>query len=223
MYWRDEGYLLSKNSFDENSLIIEAFTLNHGKYSGVVFGGSSRKLKNVLQIGNKLVLNLKSKSENRIGYFTVELDKPVSPMYFQDKRKSISILAASNILKILLPERQLNKKIYHSFEKFIEMLNYNNWIEYYIFWELLLVKELGYEINFNYQKKHFDNSITSISINGRNFKIPKMLSEHNEVNRTNLQVKEALYFNRNLLMEYFTLPNKIKFPSFRFILEKYFK
>ena len=112
MYWRDEGYLLSKNSFDENSLIIETFTLNHGKYSGVVFGGSSRKLKNVLQIGNKLVLNLKSKSENRIGYFTVELDKPVSPMYFQDKRKSISILAASNILKILLPERQLNKKIY---------------------------------------------------------------------------------------------------------------
>jgi len=222
MHWKDEGYLLSKNSFDENSLIIETFTLNHGKYSGVVFGGSSRKLKKVLQIGNKLVLNLKSKNENRIGYFSVELDKPVSPMYFQDKKKSIAILAASNILKTLLPERQLNKKIYYSFEKFVEMLNYNNWIEYYIFWELLLVKELGYEINFNYQKNHFDNSITSISINGRNFKIPKMLSADNEVNRTNLQIKEALYFNRNLLMEYFMLPNKIKFPSFRFILEKYF-
>ena len=222
MYWKDEGYLLSKNNFDENSLIIETFTLNHGKYSGVVYGGSSRKLKKVLQIGNKLSLNLKSKGENKIGYFTVELDKPVSPKYFQDKKKSISILAASNILKVLLPERQLNKKIYYSFEKFVDMLNYNNWIEYYIFWELLLVKELGYEISFNYQKNQFNSTINSVSINGKNFKIPKMLSSHKETNITNIQIKEALNFNRNLLMEYFILPNRIKFPSFRFILEKYF-
>ena len=27
MQWSDEGYLLSKNNFDENSLIIETFTL----------------------------------------------------------------------------------------------------------------------------------------------------------------------------------------------------
>jgi len=45
MFWQDEGYLLSKNNFDENSIIIEAFTLDHGKYSGIVYGGSSRKQK----------------------------------------------------------------------------------------------------------------------------------------------------------------------------------
>ena len=43
MQWQDEGYLLSKNNFDENSIIIEVFTLNHGKYSGIVYGGSSKK------------------------------------------------------------------------------------------------------------------------------------------------------------------------------------
>ena len=32
MYWKDEGYLLSKNNFDENSIIIETFTSDHGKY-----------------------------------------------------------------------------------------------------------------------------------------------------------------------------------------------
>jgi DNA repair protein RecO (recombination protein O) len=45
MNWKDEGYLLSKNNFNENSVIIEAITLEHGKYSGVVYGGSARKLK----------------------------------------------------------------------------------------------------------------------------------------------------------------------------------
>ncbi len=54
MYWSDEGYLLDKNNFNENSIIIQTFTLNHGKYSGVVYGGSSRKIKKNFQIGNKI-------------------------------------------------------------------------------------------------------------------------------------------------------------------------
>ena len=88
MYWKDEGYLLSKNNFDENSIIIETFTLNHGKYSGVVYGGSSRKQKKKYQIGNKILLNWKSKSENRIGYFNTELINAISPQFFEDKRKT---------------------------------------------------------------------------------------------------------------------------------------
>ena len=65
MHWTDVGYLLSKSNFSENSIIIEAFTLNHGKYSGIVYGGSSRKQKKNFQIGNKILINFLSKGENR--------------------------------------------------------------------------------------------------------------------------------------------------------------
>ena len=58
-----------------------------------------------------------------MGYFTVELIKPISPLFFDDKKKSICILSANSILKILLPERQINKKIYHSFERLIDHFN----------------------------------------------------------------------------------------------------
>ena len=51
MYWQDEGYLLSKYNYRENSIIIETFTLNHGKYSGIVYGGSSKKQKRNRQSG----------------------------------------------------------------------------------------------------------------------------------------------------------------------------
>ena len=102
MYWKDEGFLLSKTNFDENSIIIETFTLEHGKYSGIVYGGSSRKQKKNFQIGNKILLNLKSKSENKMGYFNTELIKPVAPLFFDDKKRSICILSSSAILKILL-------------------------------------------------------------------------------------------------------------------------
>jgi len=190
MYWKDEGYLLSKNNFDENSTIIEAFTLEHGKYTGIVYGGSSRKQKGKFQIGNKFLLNWKSKNENRSGYFNIELIKPVSPFFFDDKKRSVCILSAASILKILLPERQINKKIYNSFENLLFELRSDNWIKLYINWELLLVKELGFETNL---KIDYNNN-----------------------------TKKALTFNRNLLMENFIIPNRLKFPLFRSILENYF-
>ena len=190
MYWKDEGYLLSKNNFSENSVIIEAFTLEHGKYTGIVYGGSSKKQKGKFQIGNKFLLNWKSKTENRSGYFNIELIKPVSPYFFDDKKRSVCILSATSILKILLPERQTNKKVYNFFENMLADLRSDNWIKIYINWELSLIKELGFEAN--------------LKIN------------------YNDDIKKALTFNRNLLMKNFIIPNGLKFPLFRNILENYF-
>tara|TARA_Y100000590_G_scaffold256_1_gene333 strand:+ start:6653 stop:7228 length:576 start_codon:yes stop_codon:yes gene_type:complete len=145
MHWSDEGYLLSKHNYDENSIIIDAFTFDHGKYTGIVYGGSSRKQKKNFQVGNKILLNWKSKNENRTGYFSVELLEPVSPYFFDNKKKIACILSATSLLKILLPDRQINKKIYKSFEKMIINLKSEDWIKFYINWELLLIKELGFE------------------------------------------------------------------------------
>jgi len=222
MYWKDEGYLLSKSNFDENSIIIEVFTQNHGKCTGIVYGGSSRKNKKIFQIGNKILINCKSKNENKIGYFSIELIKPVSPVFFDDKKRSICILAASSLLKILLPERQLNRKIYDSFDNFLNKLSYDNWIKLYIFWELSLVKELGFEINLSQEKNLVNLSRLTVSVNNKTFTLPKIILEHSNKSVSTIEIKEALNFNKNLLLENFILPNRIKFPLSRNILEKYF-
>ena len=222
MYWKDESYLLSKTNFDENSIFIEAFTLNHGKCSGVVYGGSSKKLKKNFQIGNKILLNWKSKGENKVGYFNTELIKPISPLFFDDKKRSICFIAATSILKVLLPERQTNKTIYLSFERLLDQFSDVDWIKLYVFWELSLIKELGFEISFldkNYSKNHINNTI---KINDRYFKIPKLLLEQNSKNISKAGIREALTFNRNLLMENFILPYSLRLPLSRNILEKYY-
>jgi len=220
MQWTDEGYLLSKNNFDENSLIIETFTLKHGKYSGIVYGGSSKKQKSNFQIGNKILLNWRSKNENKSGYFNVELIKPITPLFFDDKKRSVCILSATSILKILLPERQINEKIYESFEKMLNAFDSENWINLYIFWELSLIKELGYEVNLFEQINTNKNNI--IKINNKSFKIPEILISKNEKITQNDEIKEALYFNKNLLLENFVIPNGLRFPLYRDILEKYY-
>ena len=57
MQWDDIGYLVSKNRYNENSVMAEFYTKEHGKCSGVIFGGTSKKIKNYLQIGNKFHIN----------------------------------------------------------------------------------------------------------------------------------------------------------------------
>ena len=222
MYWVDEGYLLSKNNFNENSIIIETFTLKHGKYISIVYGGSSRKQKRNFQIGNKILLNWRSKGENKSGYFNIELIKPISPLFFDDKKRSICILSAASILKILLPERQVNEKIYNSFETMLNELKSDNWILLYIQWELKLIKELGFETNFLNYSTNENNVNNSIKINSKFFKIPKILLNRVINVNNNNEIKEALIFNKNLLIENFIIPNSLKLPLSRNILENYY-
>ena len=64
MNWEDECYLLSKRKFRENANIINIFSQKRGKLDGIVYGGTSRKVKYYLQISNKLFVSYNSKSEN---------------------------------------------------------------------------------------------------------------------------------------------------------------
>src|SRR6056300_1368402 len=146
MNWIDEGFLISKNKYSENSLIAEIFTKNRGKFSGIIFGGTSKKIKNYLQIGNRLHINYSSKSENRIGYFKVEILNAYSPLYFDHKQKLSCITSATNLIKILTADSQSNIKVYQLIEKLFLILNNKDWLKNYIFWELDLLKVLGYDL-----------------------------------------------------------------------------
>jgi len=165
MNWNDTGFLLSKNRYNENSLIAELFTINHGKVSGIIFGGTSKKVKNYLEIGNKLHIDYNSKSENRIGYFKIEIDQALTPYYFDDKKKLACISSAMYLVKMLNPESQKNINIYKLLEKFFIILKSKNWIKDYIFWELELFKILGYDLEFNdlVNKKFIDNELKYIT------------------------------------------------------------
>ena len=108
MNLNDSGFLLSKNKYNENSIIAEIFTENYGKLSGLIFGASSKKIKNYLEIGNKLHINHKYKDEGKIGYFKVEILKPHTPLYFDNKKKLMCLSSAMNLVKILTVEAQKN-------------------------------------------------------------------------------------------------------------------
>ena len=103
----------------------------------------------------------------------------------------------------------------------INSLDEVNWIDLYLYWELNLIKELGYELTFlkREEKKIYSNPII---INKNKFKIPKMYINKNDNQKNPNEIKEALVFNKNLLIENFISPNNLKFPLFRNLLESYY-
>jgi DNA repair protein RecO (recombination protein O) len=225
MIWEDECYLLSKKKFRENANIINIFSQKKGKLDGIVYGGTSRKVKNYLQISNKLFVSHISKSENRLGYFKTELIKPISPLYFNDKERTSALISACSLLNILLPDSQPNKKIYVSFEKLINSINLENWVFLYIFFEINLIKDLGYDTNLS---EHLDDikvekDFLKIKIDGYTYEIPNYLIQKKIPEKcTNLLIRKSLYFTRQVMLNKFFIPNNLLFPKSRVIFENYF-
>ena len=218
MNWDDTAYLISKNRYNENSLIAEVFTKDHGKVSGIIFGGTSKKIKNYLQIGNKIYVSYNSKSQARIGYFKIEIYKALSPLYFDDYKKLSCISSAMNLVKLLTAEAQSNKEIFLLIDNFFENLNSKNWIKKYIFWELELFKLLGYDLELkNIVKSEIINTNTSYFVSSFNEKkiVPNFLVDNNDsdVDLTNLL--KGLKLVNDYLEKSILKPNNINYPSSR--------
>ena len=222
MIWEDECYLLSKRKFRENANIINIFTQKKGRIDGIVYGGNSRKIKNYLQISNKLFVSHNSKNDSKIGYFKTELIKPISPLYFNDKERTSALISICSLLKVLLPESQPNKNIYNSFEYLINSINFKNWIFFYIFFELNLIKELGYDTNLD-KKEIISTDINKIKIDGYIYEVPNFLILKKIPNDFSKDlIKKSLFFTRQVLQNKFFIPNNLIFPKSRFILENYY-
>ena len=218
MNWDDTGYLLSKNRYSENSIIAEIFTENHGKISGIIFGGTSKKIKNYLQVGNKIYVNYNTKSINRIGYFKIEILKVLTPLYFDQSQKLLCITSAMNLVKLLTAEAQSNNEIFNLINNFFKFLDSKTWIKEYIFWELELLKLLGYDLELkNIVKKetigdqinYFVKSSTEKKI------VPTFLIDKNSNDIDLKNLLEGLKLVSDYLEKSILRPNNINLPSSR--------
>ena len=218
MIWDDIGFLLSKNRYNENSLISEIYTKNFGKVSGIIFGGTSKKIKNYLQIGNKLYVSYNSKNEKSIGYFKIEIQDALSPLYFDNNQKLSCISSAMNLVKLLTAESQKNIKIFTLLEEFYLLLNSENWVKNYIFWELELFKSLGYDLDFEnlVDEKIIDNKKQYISKSSTEKRIiPNFLIEKNSSNEDMNSLLTGLKLLSDYLEKSILKPNNLNQPLSR--------
>jgi len=224
MNWQDEGFILSKRKFRENAIILEVFTNQFGKVNGIVYGGTSRKIKNYLQLTNKIFIFYNSKNENKIGYFKTELVEAIAPKYFDNKNKILCLNSISSMLRMLLPENQSYKNIYLSLNNFFDSLDRKDWLIQYLNWEINLITALGFGFDFDIKKITNLNSkkVYNLKIDNIEYKIPFFLLSKKFNNIKQQEIYEGLNFCRNLMENKFFIPNNMKFPQSRKLLENKF-
>ena len=218
MNWDDCAYLISKNRYSENSIIAEVFTKNHGKISGIIFGGTSKKIKNYLQIGNKIHVNYNTKSPTRIGYFKIEILEALTPLYFDENQKLSCISSAMQLIKLLTAEAQSNENIFILIDKFFEILPSSNWIKEYIFWELELLKLLGYDLELKnmVEQEILDDRINYFVKSTSEKKIiPNFLIDENNENVDLKNLLKGLKLVTDYLEKSILKPNNLSIPSSR--------
>ena len=224
MKWQDKGYLLSINKYNENSAIADFFTENNGKVSGVIFGATSKKIKNYLLMGNKFHLNFNFKQDSKLGYFKIEIDKATTPNYLENKKKLFCIIYAMNLIKTLTVDNETNKNIYQLLNNFFELLNKDNWLVFFIFWELNFYKTIGYDIDFkNYVTNTIIDGDEKFIVESTKKTIPNFLV-NNDINTKNENdIFSAFKIVGEFLDKSILKPNNISFPSSRIEFGKLIK
>ena len=216
MIWQDKGFLLSKNKYNENSIISEFYTENHGKITGVIFGATSKRIKNYLLIGNKFHLNYTLNQDGKAGYFKIEIDKIHTPFFLNKQKKLSCIVYAMNLIKILTVENQQNKNIFNLIDNLFYILKDNDWLIKFIFWELKFYKNIGYDINFS-------EYVKNVSIDGnKRFVVEssKKIIPNFLVNNTNIPENDDEILNGykivgDFLEKTILRPNNMNYPISR--------
>ena len=221
MNWQDKGFLLSSNKYNENSSIVEFFTKDHGKISGILFGSTSKKIKSYLLIGNKFHLNYSSKNENSTGSFKVEIDKVNTALYLDNKLKLSCIIYSIQIIKILTVENQSNMKIFELIENLYKILDDHNWLKKFVIWELDFFKLIGYEISFlDYAEKVTKNNKTFyVSKNDNSKIIPNFLVNNDDLVQNNQEIVNALSITGDFLKKSILNDNDYSLPNSRINFE----
>ena len=149
MEWRDQGIVLATRRHGETSVIAEVFTPTRGRHAGVVRGGTSRRLRPILQPGGQVDLAWRARLDDHLGHFTVE---PVrSRAGAMDDRLALAGLnAVCALLIFCLPEREAHPALYQRTESLLDLLGRGDiWPLAYLRWEVSLLEEMGYGLDLS--------------------------------------------------------------------------
>ena len=148
MDWESEGYVLSVKRHGETSAIIDVFTPDHGRHLGLVRGGVSRRMRPVLQPGNKIKVEWRGRLSEHLGTFTVEALSARVAELMDDRLSLAGLNSICAVARECLPEREPHLNVYSAFEVLLDNLHAPDiWPALYVQWEAGLLTAMGYGLD----------------------------------------------------------------------------
>ena len=145
--WRDQGFVLSVRGHGEGGAVVSLLTENHGRHAGYLHGAQSTKKRAMIEPGCRVSIDWKSRVADNLGTVALEAEAGLPHGILEDPLKLSALLSACALCDAALPEREGHPGLYRGFQTLIEMMSGEVWSAAYIYWEIALLKELGYGLD----------------------------------------------------------------------------
>jgi DNA repair protein RecO (recombination protein O) len=147
--WEDSGIILSVRPHGEAGGIVSLLTREHGRVAGYVYGVTSSKLRGVLEIGNLIAVQFQAKSHDQLGSFTCEIERNYAAGIMDEAVKLTALQSACALLDKTMPEREKHRGLFEGTLALLESFDTDIWTATYIYWEMGLLKELGFGLDLS--------------------------------------------------------------------------
>jgi DNA repair protein RecO (recombination protein O) len=150
MDWIDRGIVLTARKHGETSLIVSLLTEHHGRHVGLVRGGAGRRNRGIYQPGNLVNAQWRARLPEHLGTYTCELMEAKTASFLDSPLELAALQSAAALSETSLPEREQHPNIFNGLLVVLESLQDPSvWPAVYIKWELGLLKELGFGLDFS--------------------------------------------------------------------------
>lgn len=149
MQWIDDGIVIGVRLHGETAVIAELLTQAHGRHLGFVHGGRSRRLRPVLQPGNRVRASWQSRQENGLGTLSLE---PLVLRAAAVMETALSLQAANLVCALMrqLPEREPHALLYAMADAILDHVDDRRGAaQALVRFELTLLQELGFGLDLS--------------------------------------------------------------------------
>ena len=149
MDFSDEGILISAKPLGEANIIAELLTAGHGRHLGLVRGGRSRRMRPLMQLGNRLSVTWRARLSDHLGGFNVEMLEPHAARVLDDQVALAGIGSLTGLAKHL-PERDPHPQLYYgALEVLAALDDAKVWPALLVRWEMMLLQDLGFGLDLS--------------------------------------------------------------------------
>ena len=143
MIINDEGYIINLRRHGEKSLILTVLTKGHGKMVGYVKNCLTKKNLGIYQLGNKVGIEAYARIEENMWSFQIELLQANSANFITNSAKLSTLSAFCSLCNEAMPEAQGLENFYPYVDNFFNLINEDNWLTHYCYFEFYLMSFLG--------------------------------------------------------------------------------
>jgi DNA repair protein RecO (recombination protein O) len=147
--WEDQGIVLSARSHGENGAVVSLLTEGRGRHCGYIRGAHSAKLRALLQPGSLVSADWQSRVSDNLGNFKFEQVHDYGAQIASDALKLSALLSACSLCDAALPERESHPGMFHGLKALLDIFENDIWGQAYVFWEIALLRELGFSLDLN--------------------------------------------------------------------------